>query len=201
MGKSSYKNNTSIPPKQHVKKKTVNINWWFVTAITIVFLFITIFLFFYTNRIRSLKNSEIINLEPSNTVYEFINTSNYQEGLLITLTNEPTIPQLKCPGALHETRIYSQKDARVCTKSDRLIIRQSAGMDSEEILRIHSGSTVYILEGPICNDNYWWWKVKLYPGTSYGLKGQQGIWTTTSSIYGWAREGWDDIDPYFLCQP
>ena len=67
---------------------------------------------------------------------------------------------------------------------------------------LYPGTYIRILEGPVCSDNFWWWKVQIYPGTTYGLQGYSysQTWTTNQTYSGWAREGWDNIDTYFICQ-
>ena len=109
---------------------------------------------------------------------------------------------VSCPGAKYPTRIRPGRDASVCTKIDRVIIRTSAGMNESEILSLYTGTTVRVLEGPVCADNFWWWKVEIYPGTTYGLQayGYDPLGTTDQTNYGWVREGWDEKDAYFICQ-
>jgi hypothetical protein len=107
-----------------------------------------------------------------------------------------------CPGAKYPSRLKAGNDARVCTKNDRLIIRRSASMSAAELISIYPGTFIKILDGPVCSDDFWWWKVEIYTGTTYGLqeKGYNPLGTTNRSYIGWAREGWDNIDAYFLCQ-
>jgi hypothetical protein len=109
---------------------------------------------------------------------------------------------VSCPGAVYPTRLVSNREATICTKVDRLIIRRSAGMNASEILSLYPGTTIKILKGPVCSDDFWWWKIEIYPGTLYGLqdRGFDPIGTTDRTIYGWAREGWDNKDTYFICQ-
>ncbi len=118
-----------------------------------------------------------------------------------TWTPVPT-PTPSCPGAKYPTRLKADREARVCTKTDRLIVRKSASMSAGETLSIYPGTSVRVLEGPVCADNFWWWKIEIHPGTTYGLQGysydQTGV--TTQTYTGWAREGWDNVDAYFLCQ-
>ena len=118
----------------------------------------------------------------------------------------PTIPRPtdtpSCPRAKYPTRLESDRNAIVCTKTDRLIVRTSADMEAREIFSIYTGTTIKILEGPVCADDFWWWKIEIYPGTPYGfqLKGFNPLGTTDQSYVGWAREGWDNKDSYFICQ-
>ena len=83
-----------------------------------------------------------------------------------------------------------------------MIVRKSASMKASEVLSLYPGATIRILEGPVCADNFWWWKIEIPIGTMYGLQGYSysQTWTTNQSTAGWAREGWDDIDTYFICQ-
>lgn len=118
-------------------------------------------------------------------------------------TQPPTsTPTPSCPGAKYPTRIQADREARVCTQSDRLIVRSSADMNASEVLSLYPGAYVRILEGPVCADNFWWWKVEIYPGTTYSLQGYDysQTWNTNQTYYGWAREGWDNKDSYFMCQ-
>ena len=107
-----------------------------------------------------------------------------------------------CPLAKYPTRLKADREARICTKEDRVIVRRSADMDATEILSLYPGATIRILEGPVCADDFWWWKVEIYPGTMFGLQGYpySRTWTANRTYYGWAREGWDDKDSYFICQ-
>lgn len=75
-------------------------------------------------------------------------------------------------------------------------------MNAEEILSLYTGTTIRILEGPVCADDFWWWKIEIYPGTVFGKQGYDysRTWVTDSTYTGWAREGWDDKDKYFICQ-
>jgi serine/threonine protein kinase len=118
-----------------------------------------------------------------------------------TQVSIPTVPP-SCPGAKYPTRLQPDRDARVCTKSERLIVRTSAAMKASEVLSLYPGATVRIMEGPVCADNFWWWKIEIYPGTVFGKQGYgySQTWTTDRSYAGWAREGWDNIDTYFICQ-
>jgi hypothetical protein len=109
---------------------------------------------------------------------------------------------VSCPGAKYPTLLQPNRDARICTQVDRLIIRRSANMNASEVLSLYPGTTIRILEGPVCSNDFWWWKVEIYSGTTYGLqeKGYDPLGTTDKTYYGWAREGWDNKDDYFICQ-
>ena len=118
-------------------------------------------------------------------------------------TDVPTsTPVPTCPNAKYPTRLRKDADARVCTKNERLIVRKSPRLNGAEVLSLYPGTTIRILAGPVCADNFWWWKVEIYPGTPYGLQGYSysKTWTTNQSCTGWAREGWDEVDADFICQ-
>jgi hypothetical protein len=116
--------------------------------------------------------------------------------------NTTTNNSVSCPGAKYPTRLQASRDAQICTQVDRLIIRKSANMNASEALSLYPGTTIRILEGPVCANDFWWWKVEIYPGTTYGLqdRGFDPLGTTDKTYYGWAREGWDEKDSYFICQ-
>ena len=118
-----------------------------------------------------------------------------------TSVPSPTTPPT-CPNAKYPTLLQPDRNAMVCTKSERVIVRKSASMKASEVLSLYPGATIRILEGPVCADNFWWWKIEIPIGTMYGLQGYSysQTWTTNQSTAGWAREGWDDIDTYFICQ-
>lgn len=107
-----------------------------------------------------------------------------------------------CPGAKYPTRIQADREARVCTKTDRLIVRRSPSMTASEIMSIYPGTYVRVLEGPVCADNFWWWQIEIYAGTTYSLQEYSyNQYSTTNKAYnGWVREGWDNKDSYFICQ-
>lgn len=139
---------------------------------------------------------------PTNTEYVY-NAPPDQPTQKPAPTNPPeptSVPS--CPGAKYPTRLRVDREARVCTQSDRLIVRTSADMNASEVLSLYPGTYVRVMEGPVCADNFWWWKIEVYSGTTYGLQGYAygQTWTTNKAYYGWAREGWDNKDTYFLCQ-
>jgi hypothetical protein len=101
--------------------------------------------------------------------------------------------------------LQPNKDAKVCTSSERLIIREFSGLSAPEIFRIYTGTVIRVLDGPVCVDEFWWWKVNIYPDTPYGFDTNNAptwnpIGTTEKDTIGWAREGWDNKDTYYLCQ-
>ena len=75
-------------------------------------------------------------------------------------------------------------------------------MNAAEIFSLYPGTTIRILEGPVCADDFWWWKIEIPAGTIFSKQGYDynRTWTANSITIGWAREGWDDTDAYFICQ-
>lgn len=86
-----------------------------------------------------------------------------------------------CEGA-PEQRMIVGKSGSVCTKFDGIYLRKNPSRSGEILLRIETGTRFEVIDGPICSDNWSWWKVRI----------------TTGDI-GWVSEGGDSIDPYFLC--
>jgi hypothetical protein len=143
-------------------------------------------------------------------------------GLEITYTisvsqNQPVVPNTpadsstrvtpvnssitSCPGA----RPFSVKvgdRAYVCTKSDRLIVRQSPAMSAGESLALYPGADFTIVEGPRCADAFTWWKVSIPTGTKYSCSTcARDYFNYTNQVStGWVREGWDNKDTYFICK-
>lgn len=93
----------------------------------------------------------------------------------------PTDKPSSCPGAPVQ-QVKVNKRAYVCTKKDRLIVREGPGKQNSEITRIEPGTYFKIIDGPSCANNWSWWYIK-----------------TDSGIKGWVAEGGDDIDSYFIC--
>lgn len=56
-------------------------------------------------------------------------------------------------------------------------IRAEAGLDGEQIGTARPGVAFRVLDGPVCLDGYWWWKIS-YPRTN-----------GTGRIIGWIVEG------------
>jgi hypothetical protein len=86
-----------------------------------------------------------------------------------------------CPGAPPQ-RIVVGERASVCTKSDRVRVRESPGVFGEELTRLEPGTTFRVVKGPRCADNWSWWRIR-----------------TSDGIVGWVAEGGDEKDPYFIC--
>lgn len=147
---------------------------------------------------------------PTNTEYVYVAPPEQptQEPVFTDLPTAVPSPtkSLSCPGvpAQYPTRLQADRDAWVCTQSERLIVRKKAGMNAPELFSLYPKPKTYVrvVQGPVCADNFWWWKIEIYPGTVYGLQGHSysQTWTTDRTYTGWAREGWDETDAYFLCQ-
>lgn len=86
-----------------------------------------------------------------------------------------------CPGAPPQV-ISVGIQAYVCTTSDRVRVREDAGVLSPEIARLTPGTTFKVVKGPKCSDNWSWWRIR-----------------TKEGVVGWVAEGGDDVDPYFIC--
>ncbi|MBV6467009.1 MAG: hypothetical protein PGMFKBFP_02341 [Anaerolineales bacterium] len=157
-----------------------------------------------------------VTFDDGNTLYKKVDLKHESDGdivlelesgapSVIYYTADPGVSLVKdssCPGAKYPTRLEAGRDATVCTKDDRLIIRKASNMAAAELMSIYPGTAIKIVDGPVCSNDFWWWKVKIYQGTLYGLqdKGFDPVGTTKKDFSGWAREGWDNIDAYFLCQ-
>ena len=78
--------------------------------------------------------------------------------------------------------------ATVCTWSSREPVVMRTGPGKSYPKNGHElvpGAEVYVLEGPVCDDEskWWYWKVR----------------TKTKGYVGWMAEGGDNKDAYFLC--
>ena len=98
----------------------------------------------------------------------------------IKTATKKSIQTSSCPGAVRQ-RVQVGQRAEVCTKRDRLILRESPG--GAELDRLVPGTVLKIINGPECFDSSSWWKVE----PDFG-------WTA-----GWVREGSDQTDPYYIC--
>ena len=86
-----------------------------------------------------------------------------------------------CPGAPPQ-RLKSGFDGKVCTKVDRVKVRQGPSRSSPEIIRLEPGVRFTVTDGPACADNWSWYKISFKGGKT-----------------GWIAEGGDSTDPYFIC--
>jgi serine/threonine-protein kinase len=107
-----------------------------------------------------------------------------------TATNKvsPTPTVFRCPNN-PPTQLEKNMEAYVCTiGGNRLIIRLAPapqGTDNE-VRSIETDVKLLILGGPVCEFGYTWWKVRTI---DYGSRDYEG----------WAREGYVDENPYFIC--
>ncbi|MCW5887388.1 MAG: SH3 domain-containing protein [Anaerolineales bacterium] len=88
---------------------------------------------------------------------------------------------LSCAGAPAQ-RLVVGEYAQVCTLRDSVFMRNSPSRSADRIGRYAPGSTLEVMYGPICADDWSWWQVRDESGQT-----------------GWMSEGGDAIDPYFLC--
>lgn len=98
-----------------------------------------------------------------------------------TITPYPTEAQLPDCQAGYSTRL--KVGARAIVESEPALpnrIRQEAGLDGKVLGFIQQYETVTVLAGPICRDNWVWWKVR----------------SEQSYIVGWTAEG--DEETYWL---
>jgi len=86
-----------------------------------------------------------------------------------------------CPNAPKQ-QVEVGGRAWVCTKYDRLIVRQQPRLSGKEIARLEPGTSMSVIDGPRCANTHSWWKIR-----------------TDTGIVGWVAEGSDEIDPYFIC--
>lgn len=101
-----------------------------------------------------------------------------------------------CPGAIAQKVRVGDK-AKVCTKSDRLILRNDPSSDAEEIFRMYSGTKLIIIGGPKCGPNFTWWQVRVAKGSLVSLDDR--IFYSEEEEMGWVHEGSDAEDPYYIC--
>lgn len=97
-------------------------------------------------------------------------------------------------------RISIEDYAEVCTKTDRLIIRNSPGKDGKEIARIYPGTMIKILDGPKCKEGAHWWKISVPEGTKVYYLSKDMNTTLNDDLIGWVQEGGDEEDEYFICK-
>ncbi len=121
-----------------------------------------------------------------------------------TSTETPTATptkEMSCPGA-EPQRVVVRDRVYVCTQTDRLIVKKTAGKDGIEMFRIYPGSSLTIVGGPICDDNSSWWQVNV-PADTKASKGQTALddyYYIVNEKIGWVREGSDNKDPYYICK-
>lgn len=71
-------------------------------------------------------------------------------------TQTPTASS--CAGAKPQ-RVKVGDRAKVCTRSDRLILRSEPSSAGREIFRMYTGTKLKIIGGPRCGTDYTWWEV------------------------------------------
>jgi serine/threonine protein kinase len=126
-------------------------------------------------------------------------------------TNLPTSTNTTTCNPKYSSRLRANQDAWICTISDRVFIRTDHSELALEHFLIYTGTKIFLVDGPVCVEDptkdHWWWYVKVYPNTKYGCDINKpdcdkleftGI--TVDDVYGWAKEGWDGTDQYFICQ-
>ena len=100
-----------------------------------------------------------------------------------------------CPEA-EPQRVKVGTTIRVCTQSDRVVVRDVPQIEGMINFRIYKGTEALIVDGPVCANNSSWWKVKVSVGTK--------VYKTSDIVLsqdeeGWVREGSDEVDRYFIC--
>lgn len=86
-----------------------------------------------------------------------------------------------CAGAL-PARLEINEDAEVCTKKANVFLRSGPGKQYDPLIKKAPTSVVWVMDGPVCKNSTYWWKVKDNAGR-----------------IGWMAEGSDSTDPYYLC--
>lgn len=114
-------------------------------------------------------------------------------------SDTPSINNELCPDSWPR-RISIDDYAEVCTKTDRLIIRKSPGKDGKEITRIYPGTIVKILDGPICKEEAYWWKISVPEGTKVYYPSKDTNTILNDDLLGWVQEGGDEEDEFFICK-
>ncbi|HPD63299.1 MAG TPA: serine/threonine protein kinase [Anaerolineaceae bacterium] len=97
----------------------------------------------------------------------------------------PTITptEFKCPG-MPVSQVKVGDKVVVCSL-ERLILREEPAIDGTNIRAFEPGTKGEIFDGPVCEDDSTWWKVRI---------------NFKENIYeGWMREGTDPKAKYFLC--
>ena len=108
----------------------------------------------------------------------------------------PTPTYGSCPRA-EPQRVRIGDKAKVCTRSDRVVVRSEPDGDSEEIFRMYTGTKLEIIGGPRCGSDFTWWQVVVLKGAHVALGNND--WNTTRDEIGWVREGSDAKDRYWIC--
>lgn len=108
-------------------------------------------------------------------------------------TQTPTASS--CAGAKPQ-RVKVGDKAKVCTRSDRLILRSDPSSSGREIFRMYTGTKLKIIGGPRCGTNFIWWEVRVENNSLVSLNDENFY---SNEEEGWVREGSDSVDPYYIC--
>jgi hypothetical protein len=108
-------------------------------------------------------------------------------------TQTPTASS--CAGAKPQ-RVKVGDKAKVCTRSDRLILRSDPSSSGREIFRMYTGTKLKIIGGPRCGTNFTWWEVRVENNSLISLNDENFY---SNEEEGWVREGSDSVDPYYIC--
>jgi hypothetical protein len=109
----------------------------------------------------------------------------------------------KCKGAdwMPQPQIEPGIIVEVCTKSDRIILRENHYDSSTEIIRIYPEAELLVISGPYCADASWWWEISAPAGTKYAMG--EGSYSSfdylDDEVKGYIREGSDAVDRYYIC--
>jgi serine/threonine protein kinase len=95
-------------------------------------------------------------------------------------TARPVDPGLSCEGAPHPLRFEVGQSIYVCTREDRVRLRDNPGGGLR--VWLDPGTTLTITGGPRCTENVYWWKVQ-----------------TDANEVGWVMDGADADDEFFIC--
>ena len=87
-----------------------------------------------------------------------------------------------CPGSPPQRMVINQHGV-VCTRGAEVYLRQLPTTSSNYLWLLSPGTSFTVLDGPMCADDWSWWKVSI---------------DKTGEI-GWIAEGGDENDEYFIC--
>jgi hypothetical protein len=96
-------------------------------------------------------------------------------------SGNPSSTITSCSGAPKQ-RLKVGGNASVCTTSEPVALRDGPGKGYSVIKYLVSGADLKVKDGPVCANNWSYWKVQ-----------------TESGYIGWMSEGGDSKDTYFLC--
>ena len=115
----------------------------------------------------------------------------------------PTVLE-KCSGAdwMPQPKIIAGINVEVCTKSDRLLLRERPEQSAGVKIALYPGGVLQVIDGPYCADGSWWWKIIAPINTKYANNGHAGMSNFSylnENVTGYVREGTDATDKYFIC--